>query len=228
MRVSAVMPVFNGERYLAEALDSVIAQARPADEIIIVDDGSTDASAAIVARYRNVRHVYQPNAGCAAARNRGVGEATGDVVAFIDQDDLWMPDHLARMTDVLRGDGEIAFAACAVENFLSPDVPFAPADFDPLMLKHPQHGMGTNTLVVRRNAFARVGPFDVSMVPIDDSDWLLRAIDAGLRFVHLDQPSVRRRIHAGNQSTWTRSSPPIARLMARSLHASIQRRRVSP
>ncbi|MFI4903425.1 MAG: glycosyltransferase family 2 protein, partial [Burkholderiales bacterium] len=97
MRVSVVMPMYNGEAYVAEALDSVLAQTRPADEIVVVDDGSHDASAAIVARYSGVRYVRQANGGCAAARNRGVAEAGGDVVAFIDQDDRWLPGHLARM-----------------------------------------------------------------------------------------------------------------------------------
>jgi len=225
MNVSAVMPVCNGERYVAEAVASVFAQSRVPDEFIAVDDGSTDSSAAILARYPGIRLVSQANAGCASARNRGVAAATGDVIAFIDQDDLWTPEHLARMLAVLEGDARVAFVASALCNFLSPEMTSIPAGFDPRLLQYPQHGMGTNTLVVRRSTFERVGPFDSTMVPLDDSEWLLRAIDAGMHFVHLDEPLLRRRIHASNQSNLARDTPRLASLMARALHASLQRRR---
>jgi glycosyltransferase involved in cell wall biosynthesis len=227
MRVSVVMPVYNGEAYVAEALDSVHAQTRQADEIVVVDDGSQDAGAAIVARYADVRCLYQPNGGCAAARNRGVAEAGGDVIAFIDQDDRWLPGHLARMLDVLERDPGIGFVACAVANFLSPEMTALPPGVVPAMLTVPQHGMGTNTLMARRALFERIGMFDPSMVPMDDSEWLLRAVDAGVRFVHLDEPTVCRRIHAGNQSNLDRGSAGQAARMARALHASLKRRRVA-
>lgn len=226
MRVSAVMPMYNGEAYVAEALDSVLAQTRAADEIVVIDDGSGDASAAIVARYAGVRCVHQANGGCAAARNRGVAEARGDAIAFIDQDDRWLPAHLARMLDVLEREPEVGFVACAIANFLSPELAALPQGVVPAMLEVPQHGMGTNTLVVRRALFERIGGFDPSMVPMDDSEWLLRAIDDGVRFVHLDEPTVCRRIHAGNQSDFARGRAAQATRMARALHASLKRRRV--
>ncbi len=228
MRVSAVMPLYNGEAYVAEALDSVLAQTRPADEIVVVDDGSHDASAAIVARYSGVRYVHQTNVGCAAARNRGIAEAGGDVVAFIDQDDRWLPEHLARMLDALEGDPALGFVACAVANFLSPELTVLPPGIEPAMLEVPQHGMGTNTLVVRREVFESIGPFDPSMVPMDDSEWLLRAVDADVRFIHFDKPTVRHRLHAANQSILARGSAAHASRMARALHASLKRRRGAP
>ncbi|MEP7064300.1 MAG: glycosyltransferase family A protein [Betaproteobacteria bacterium] len=226
MRVSAVMPVYNGDRYLAEALDSIDAQTRPVDEIVVVDDGSTDGSAAIVAGYPKVRYLHQPNAGCAAARNRGVAAANGDAIAFIDQDDRWLPGHLARMVGVLEREPQLGFVACAVANFLSPELTALPPGVAPAMLAVPQHGMGTNTLVIRRTLFESIGTFDPSMVPMDDSEWLLRAVDAGVRFVHFDEPTVSRRIHAGNQSILARGSAAHAGRMARALHASLKRRRV--
>jgi glycosyltransferase involved in cell wall biosynthesis len=225
MRVSAIVPIYDGERYLAEALDSAFAQTRRADDVIAIDDGSHDASAAIVARYPGVRCIRQPNAGCAAARNRGVAAASGDVVAFLDQDDVWMPTHLATMVGALEQDPALDFVTCAVMHFLSPEMTGLPPGVEPAMLTAPQHGMGTFTLVARRELFARVGPFDSSMVPIDDSEWLLRAIDVGARFAHLDTPGVRHRIHATNQSHLARGTPAHVALMARALHASLKRRR---
>jgi glycosyltransferase involved in cell wall biosynthesis len=225
MRASVVMPVYDGVRYVGEALDSVRAQTRPADEVIVVDDGSRDGSADVVARHVGVRCIRQANAGCAAARNRGVAEAGGDVIAFIDQDDLWHPEHLARMLEVLERDADVGFVACAIDNFLSPELDVPPPGVEPAMLAVPQHGMGTNTLVVRRELFGRIGAFDPAMVPVDDSEWLLRAVDAGVRFVHLDAPTVRRRIHASNQSQFEKGRAARSKLMARALHASLKRRR---
>jgi glycosyltransferase involved in cell wall biosynthesis len=227
MRVSIVMPLHDGARYVGEALASVFAQTRAPDEVVVVDDGSRDDGPAIAARHPGVRCVRQANAGCASARNRGVAEADGDAIAFIDQDDVWLPQHLARMVEVLERDPGIGFVACAIDNFLSPELDAPPPGVDAAMLAVPQHGMGTNTLVARRGLFARIGPFDPTMVPVDDSEWLLRAVDAGTRFVHLDSPTVRRRIHASNQSQFAHGRAAYATLMARALHASLKRRRAA-
>ena len=98
MDISCVIPCYNGERFLGAALDSVIAQTLPPAEIIVVDDGSTDGSTADVAANYGSRVTYlrQDNAGPAAARNRGLACARGDFVAFLDADDLWHQDKLAR------------------------------------------------------------------------------------------------------------------------------------
>jgi glycosyltransferase involved in cell wall biosynthesis len=95
--ISCVVPVFNGERYLGEALDSILAQTYRPLELLVVDDGSTDGTAALVTRYRDqIRPLFQPNAGQAAARNLGLSVARGEFVAFLDADDLWHPEKLAR------------------------------------------------------------------------------------------------------------------------------------
>ena len=91
--VSVIIPVYNGERYLAEALDSVLRQSHPADEIIVIDDGSTDGSAKIIESFRaSVEYHWQPNGGPGAARNLGVTLAHGAFLAFLDADDLWTED----------------------------------------------------------------------------------------------------------------------------------------
>jgi glycosyltransferase involved in cell wall biosynthesis len=225
MRISVVVPVYNGERFLAEAIDSVLAQTRHPDEIIVIDDGSTDGSVALLERYPEVRLARQPNAGCAAARNRGVALATGEAIAFLDQDDLWQPERLARQADALERRPELGFVVCAQENFLTPSMNEPPAWLDPRMLDTAQHGFGTNSLMVRREAFERVGVFDSSKVPIDDTDWFVRALDAGIGYLHLDQVLVRRRIHDSNLTGQVRGTPRGTALMARVLHDSLKRRR---
>jgi glycosyltransferase involved in cell wall biosynthesis len=95
--ISCIVPVFNAERYLRETLDSVMGQTYRPLEIIVADDGSTDATASVVAAYGDrVRYLLQPNGGPAAARNLGLRAVSGEFVAFIDQDDLWNPEKLAR------------------------------------------------------------------------------------------------------------------------------------
>ncbi len=227
MRVSVVIPVYNGARFLADTLDSVVTQSRPPDEIIAVDDGSTDDSAAIVARYPGVRCIHQANGGCAAARNRGVEAATHELVAFGDHDDIWMPDRLQRTITIFEQDPAIGIVASAIQNFLTPGIAAPPSALPAGEAEARLHGMGTNTIVVRRSVFERIGPFDSSMVPIDDTEWLTRALDAGVGFWHIGEPLVRRRIHDRNLSVEARGTPALGALMARVLHASLVRRRAA-
>src|SRR5690242_5171951 len=121
MKISAVIPTYNHERYLPFALDGALRQTRPLDEIIIVDDGPKDQTRQLVARYGDqVRYIYQDNAGLSAARNAGMRAATGDWVAFLDADDGWLPDKIRWQEEVARRTP----AAVLVYNralFLQPD-----------------------------------------------------------------------------------------------------------
>jgi glycosyltransferase involved in cell wall biosynthesis len=108
MKISVIIPAYNAEDFLAGTIDSVLAQTRPPQEIIVVDDGSSDNTAAIVARYRElVRYFHQENRGVSAARNRGVAESTGDYVAFLDADDSMVPSALSRQCEALGTHPEI-------------------------------------------------------------------------------------------------------------------------
>jgi glycosyltransferase involved in cell wall biosynthesis len=102
-RISAIIPVFNRETTIARAIESVLGQTRPPVEILVIDDGSTDSTAAVVATYgEEVKYVFQPNAGASVARNRGVESATTPWVAFLDSDDYWLDDHIERMAEAIR------------------------------------------------------------------------------------------------------------------------------
>ena len=126
MRLTVVLTVHDGERFLGEAIDSVLAQSRGADEIIAVDDGSRDGSAGILASYAQIRVIAQAHSGCAVARNRGVAAASGDVVALLDQDDVWDPDKLRLQIAALEADPALGFAVCAIRNFLTPGLTVVP------------------------------------------------------------------------------------------------------
>jgi glycosyltransferase involved in cell wall biosynthesis len=102
MKISAVIPAYNCEAHIARAIDSVLNQTHPADEIIIVDDGSSDDTVQAVRSYGDkVTLIQQENAGASAARNTGIEAATGNWIAFLDADDEWLPDMLQRQTDIL-------------------------------------------------------------------------------------------------------------------------------
>jgi glycosyltransferase involved in cell wall biosynthesis len=105
-KVTAIIPVYNGAGYIRRAIESVLSQTQPADELIVVDDGSTDETAAIVWSFGpEVRYLYQPNSGVAAARNKGIKQATSEWIAFLDADDYWEPSKLASQLAFSEGVG---------------------------------------------------------------------------------------------------------------------------
>jgi glycosyltransferase involved in cell wall biosynthesis len=122
-RISAIIPVFNRETTIARAIESVLAQTRRPVEILVIDDGSSDSTAAVVATYgEEVKYVFQPNAGASVARNRGVERATTPWVAFLDSDDCWQDDHIERMADAIRateGAAGFYFADTVMEDGMS-------------------------------------------------------------------------------------------------------------
>src|SRR6267154_1483950 len=115
-RVSVVIPVYNGERYLADAIQSVLDQTYQKFEVIVVDDGSTDGSARVAKRFGGaIRYVHQSNGGVSKARNTGITLAQGTYLAFLDQDDLWLPDKLAVQVAYLDSHPEVGVVYCQCE-----------------------------------------------------------------------------------------------------------------
>src|SRR5438093_5382562 len=114
--VSVVIPVYNGERYLVDAIQSVLDQTYRNFEVIVVDDGSTDESAAVAKRFGEaIRYVHQANGGVSKARNTGIAEARGAYLAFLDQDDLWLPEKLAVQVAYLDSHPEVGAVYCQCE-----------------------------------------------------------------------------------------------------------------
>ena len=170
--VSVVVPLFDKREHVLATLESVCAQSRPADEIIVVDDGSTDGSAELVRALDGVRYVRQANAGPAVARNRGVALATGDVVAFLDADDRWAPDKLARQLAFLEAHPELAWCACNWRTVPPDGEPYVRyTDDDAGWTRHAdwfeahatRDRMLTSGVVVRREALRESGGFDASI-----------------------------------------------------------------
>lgn len=213
--ISVIVPVHDGERFLAEALRSAIDQVRPPAEIIVVDDGSSDRSASIAGAVGHpVRVLSQARRGAAAARNLGVVEATGEMLAFLDADDLWTPAKLDLQVARLRDEPALDAVLGHIEQFVDADID--PALRDRLDVETaPRAGYHVGTMLIRRQAFLGVGPFDASLRSGEFIDWWARAMDTPLRYAVVAQVVMRRRIHGANhtlrQAGHTREYLKVAR-----------------
>jgi len=218
-RVSVIVPVYNGESFLTDALESLERQTRLADEIIIVDDGSTDGTAAIAERWRGARYHLQPNAGPAAARNRGLEMASGDVIGMLDADDLWPSDRLARLLSRLTDDPSLDVVLGRLQFIARP----AADDNGPWQaVTEPVVALSIGSGLFRRLAFERVGCFDLGMPFAEDVDWFLRALEQRLCIAAIDAVTLLYRMHGTNM---TRDGTAVHHGIAAALRASIVRRR---
>jgi glycosyltransferase involved in cell wall biosynthesis len=188
MTVAVVIPVFNGGRYLAEAVASVRSQSVRPDEIVVVDDGSTDGTAAWLHAQNDLTIVTQENRGAGAARNRGVQRVTASILAFLDADDIWRPDYIAHQLAALDADTSVDAVFVLGQNFAE----------DGLRCDQRQ-GYIPSAMVIRREAFFRVGRFDETPGVPEFAAWFLAARDTGLRYIESPLVLVDRRVHAGNK-----------------------------
>jgi glycosyltransferase involved in cell wall biosynthesis len=223
--ISVIIPVFNGERYIVAAIDSVRQQTLQPDEIIIIDDGSTDRTASIVTALRTpVTIISQPNRGSAAATNRGVEAASGQFLCFLDADDLWLPDKIARQLDWLTRHPEKEAVFGHVQQFVSPDLDCGVAR-RLACPEAPQPGISKITMMIRREAFERIGPFDSVLRSIDFLEWYTRAIDRHMCADMLPEVVALRRLHGTNNGIGLRDAQRSENLHA--LKRALDRRRAA-
>jgi glycosyltransferase involved in cell wall biosynthesis len=221
--ISVIIPVHNGERHVAEAITSILAQTHLPDEIIVVDDGSEDSTAAVMEGYADrVRLLRQPWLGAAAAVNAGLTLARSELIAFLDHDDIWLPNKLEVQTSSLLLDEKREATFGLMGHFISPDSS-ANTRATVKCPERPQPGVCRSVMLIRRKALDRIGRFvggrDASGFP----EWFTRARTSELVF---DIPSVvvaQRRLHDTNA---TRSAPEFIREHYLDiLHAAIRRKR---
>jgi glycosyltransferase involved in cell wall biosynthesis len=202
--VSVVIPTYNYGRFIDGAIRSVLEQTRPPDEIVVVDDGSTDDTARVVEGFGDaVKYVRQNNAGVCAARNRGVAESHGDLIAFLDADDLWEPACLEMLLAKFTGDERIGLVHCGMREFDD-----ASGQTIRIVLEGGEDRLAENLLlwegpviagpcsvIVTRTAFDDVDGFDTQMKVGEDWDFYYRiARKFQVRFV--PQLLVHYRSHA--------------------------------
>ena len=199
--ISCIIPVYNGERYLREAIDSILAQTYRPLEVIVADDGATDGSAAIVSSYGDrVRYLFQPNAGPPAACNLGLRAAQGDFMAFLAADDLWHVDKLARQMNLFKRRPELDLCVTHVQNFWIPELQEEAERFRNHRISQPLPGYVPQTLLARRALFETVGHFNIALRHADSTDWFLRVIEHGAVIDLLPDVLVYRRLHQSNLS----------------------------
>ena len=198
--VSCIVPVFNAGRYLRHALASITDQSYAPIEIVVADDGSDDDSLDIARSHgESVRVVTQQRLGPAATRNLGARAARGVFLAFLDPDDLWHRDKLERQMRCMSDDPGLDLCVTHVQMFWEAAV----ADEGRRLKDHaratePVPGFSTITLLVRRTAFDRVGPFDPGLWHADAVEWYMRAEMAGLRRRLLPDVLTYHRMHESN------------------------------
>ena len=204
--ISVIMPVFNGERYLGEAIESVLAQTHPGVELIVIDDGSEDDSLHVVERYaERLTHVRRAHGGIGAARNHGVALSRGRLLAFLDCDDLYPPDRLSVLHAGFDTDPRPDIVVGHVKQFLSPEL----ADRLKQQIRcaeQPMPGTITTCMLIPRDVFERVGPFETKWRVGIDMEWYMRAVDKGVAFRTLSDVILLRRLHDRNNGQVQRAA----------------------
>jgi len=210
--VSVITPAYNQARYLNQAIDSVFQQTFSDYEIIVVNDGSTDETAQVLAGYGDrIRVITQANAGLSAARNSGLRAAQGEMIAFLDADDLWYPEMLSTTVAHLRANPETDFVSGAWDYINEAGKTIRRVNKPSAEIKPNEHGDFFRTLALgnlfhvaallfRRNCFDCCGFFDPSLRSLEDWDLWLRLAAHGHKIGLVDTPVSRYRRHSGSMT----------------------------
>ena len=206
MKVSVIIPVRDGARYIGSAIESVLGQTEPPAELLVIDDGSSDGTGGVVSQFseRGAHLIQQPPEGAAAARNRGVKLARHELLAFLDADDLWTSTKLEQQCAELRSDTALETVFGHVQNFVSSDVEPATR----ARLRCPEEsapGPHVGTMLIRRESFERVGLFETEWTIGEFLAWYARAQLIGLRQKMIPTVFLERRLHRTNQGILKRS-----------------------
>jgi glycosyltransferase involved in cell wall biosynthesis len=222
--VSVIIPIKDGERWLSEAIESVLAQEYPRLELIVVDGQSTDRSAEIARSHSEVTLIGQTGTGLAQAWNQGIEASAGTLIAFLDGDDRWRPGKLDEQTEILQQHPELAGAIGLATFFLTPGQP-PPSGMRAHLLEGDHVAQMPGALLVRREVFDQIGKFDTGYEVAIDVDWFARVKDAGLELTPVPQVVLEKRFHSANLS---HTKPDVYhREMIRAMRDSAARQRAA-
>ena len=197
--VSVVIAAHNGEKYLAEAIQSVLNQDYPHFELWVIDNGSTDCTEKVARSFPSVHYRYSKLANVALARNQGASLASGDYIAFLDQDDMWASHKLGRQVEFLEKHNRFSAVIGLQKMFLEEGCQ-KPHWLKQAFLEKPQFAYLPSALMVRRAAFVAANCFDPAFILSSDVDWFFKAMHAGLETGVLEEVLLHRRIHEENNS----------------------------
>ncbi|MEO1591138.1 MAG: glycosyltransferase family A protein [Cyanobacteria bacterium J06632_22] len=219
--VSVIIPIYNGARFVADAIATIDAQNYAPIEIVTVDDGSTDHTRDAIAVYgERVQYHYQANQGPAAARNQGLALAKGDYIAFLDVDDQWPADKLRRQLAAFQAQPHLEIVNGYVQLLKleagDNDSPEFQAQHNPMV------SFNLGSALFRRTVFDRTGPFDASQIHSEDVDWFMKARELQVPMVVLEAVTLLYRKHETNL---THDRQENLKGFMQALHKSIHRRR---
>jgi len=219
--ISVIVPVYNGARFLCEAVESILYQRYNPLEVIIVDDGSTDDTAKVAASMgEDIRYIYQSNSGPASARNTGLKMARGEIIGFLDADDLWPDNKLNIQLNRLIEDPALDVVMGRIQYIKMPGAPDINIKFrgPENILANVHLGSG----LFKKSVFDRVGMFDESLLHWEDHDWFLRARELDVSITILKEITLYYRVHAQNMS---HNENLGKKYMFKALKKSLDRRR---
>ena len=207
LEVSIIIPTYNSAKYIPDAINSILNQTFKDYEIIIVDDGSTDNTREILNKYNSkIRYIYQENKGPSAARNIGIKNAKGKYIAFLDADDIWLPDKLQRQMKLFANESSVSFVYTSSyimnENgfILRKMQCYNRSRRKILNELYLSKSIGnTSSTIIKKECFDKVGLFDETLTVAEDWDMWLR-ICQRFRFKCIDEPLVMTREYEGSQS----------------------------
>ena len=223
--VSVVMTAYNSEKFIEEAVLSILNQKYPALEIIVVDDGSEDGTHKLIRSYRDqMKIIYQKHSGIAAGWNRGVDEASGLFLSFLDADDLWTEDKISKQLSVFSNNPEVDISFGHAVQFREPSEDSINKNQERVYTKK-QPGISAGTIMIKRQAFEQIGRFNKKWSKGIFMDWYMQAKEFGLN-VHM-HPDVflRRRVHDSNHGVLRRDKYQD---YVRMLKESLDRKRENP
>ncbi|WP_051389646.1 glycosyltransferase family A protein [Bradyrhizobium sp. Ec3.3] len=223
LSIVAIIPMYNGATFIKESVASVLAQTLPPSEVLVVDDGSTDNGAAIVASlamvHPKIRLLRKPNGGQSSARNFGVSHSKSRLIALLDQDDVWHPHHLERLSKPFQKKRGIplGWVYSNLDEIDESGGMVTKRYLDGVPAQHPKQSIIEclardmfilpSASLISRRAFEAVGGFDERLSGYEDDDLFLRLFRAGYDHVYLDEPLSKWRIYPGSTSY----SPRMAR-----------------
>ena len=198
-RVSVLIPCYNAGVFLAQAIQSVLAQTFQDFEIVVVDDGSTDDSAAVAKGFDAVRYVCKPHSGISATRNMAIAQAKGEFLAFLDADDLWHPEKLQKQVAHLDANPQCQLVHCHAKNFFDGPQEQMTLRQKQLMEANLENYMASSC--IRRTVFEKYGSFREDLAVGEDTHWIARLRAAGVDMGHcIAEELYFRRIHCSNIS----------------------------
>ncbi len=213
--VSIIIPAYNAEKYIKEAVDSALAQTYPSVEVIVVDDGSTDGTKKVLEPYiaaQKIVYVHQSNGGLAASRNAGIKAAKGEFIAFLDADDMFLPEKVGSQMKALEVHPDFGVCYSDLNHFNDPVAGEKPSEFFHHRYSYPSGDIFAElltrqfinplTVMVRREVCEKYGVFDEELRRSEDWDLWLRWSHAGVKFLYLDKPLAQYRVRReGNLSS---------------------------